>query len=96
MKFTRGIHITFRNFEYVHLELWGPSKNTTHSGGRYFMSIVDDFSRRVWVFVLKTKDEALINVTKNKQEKKLKYVRTDNGLEYMSHQFKELCSSKGL
>lgn len=66
------------------------------------MSIVDDFSRRVWVFVLKTKDEALtkfkewITVTENKQDKKLKYLRTDNGLEFMSQQFKDLYKSKGI
>lgn len=40
---------------YVHSDLWGASKDPTLGGGRYFLSIIDDFCRKVWVYILKTK-----------------------------------------
>lgn len=30
-------HITNKPFEYVHSDLWGPSRTSTHGGGKYFM-----------------------------------------------------------
>ena len=53
------------------------------------MSIVDDFSRRIWVVLLKHKDEALEKfkdwavLIENPTGKKLKRLRTDNGLELL-------------
>lgn len=41
--------------DYVHSDLWGPSRVESHSGGRYFMSIIDDHSRKLWIYILKTK-----------------------------------------
>lgn len=57
------------------------------------MTIVDDYSRRLWVFVLKTEDEAFTKfkdwlvLYENRLENKLKHLRTDNGLEYFSERF---------
>ena len=47
VKFCSGIHHSSRPFEYVHSDLWGPSKTLTHGGGFYFLSIIDDYSRKV-------------------------------------------------
>ncbi|GKA26417.1 ribonuclease H-like domain-containing protein [Tanacetum coccineum] len=43
--------------ELIHLDVWGPYKVISREGFRYFLTIVDDFSRSVWVYLLKTKDE---------------------------------------
>lgn len=43
--------------DYVYSDLWEPLKVATLSGVRYFMTIIDDYLRRVWVFCLKTKDQ---------------------------------------
>ena len=48
MKFGKGVHVTKAKLDYVHLDLWGPSRTVTHGGSRFFMSIIDDFSRSVW------------------------------------------------
>lgn len=50
--------------ELVHGDLCGPIQPETASGKRYFLLLVDDFSRYMWVYFLKTKDEAL-NAFKN-------------------------------
>ncbi|CAL8998429.1 unnamed protein product, partial [Prunus brigantina] len=31
-------------FHLIHCDIWGPHKHPTHSGARYFLTIVDDFS----------------------------------------------------
>lgn len=66
------------------------------------MSIVDDYSRRVWTYSLKTIDEATAKfkewllLTENKSGYKVKHLRTDNGLEYLSKEFKGLCTQRGI
>lgn len=61
------------------------------------MSIIDYFSRRVWVFVLRNKSDAFNTfkdwnaLTENKMGTKLKHIRTDNGLEFLSKPFKVFC-----
>jgi len=55
VKFGNGMHHSSRPFKDVNLDLWGPSKTLTHGGGSYFLSIIDDYYRRVWLFVLKKK-----------------------------------------
>ncbi|GJY43859.1 ribonuclease H-like domain-containing protein [Tanacetum coccineum] len=50
--------------ELVHHDVWGPYKITSRDGFRYFLTIVDDFSRAVWVYMLKGKydvDDSLIS-----------------------------------
>lgn len=45
--------------EYVHSDLWGsPNVTLSLSKCQYYISFVDDFSRKVWIYFLKTKDEA--------------------------------------
>ena len=69
---------------------------------KYFMTMVDDFSRKVWVYLLKSKDEAFETfktwkqLVENKTKKKIKVLRTDNGLEYLSDQFNKFCSNEGI
>lgn len=43
----------------AHSDLWGPSSVNSVGGGRYYMSIIDDFSRKCWIYILKEKSEAL-------------------------------------
>ena len=43
--------------DYVHADVWGPSTVPTHGGNRYFLSIIDNFSRKVFVFLMKHKSE---------------------------------------
>ncbi|GJX50519.1 ribonuclease H-like domain-containing protein [Tanacetum coccineum] len=40
------------------IDLWGPYRVHSREGYRYFLSIVDDYSKAVWVYLVKTKDES--------------------------------------
>ena len=35
--------------DYIHSDLWGPSRVPLFGGKRYMLAFVDDFSRKVWV-----------------------------------------------
>ena len=87
--------------ELVHTDVCGPMKKKTHGGASYFVTFIDDSSRKVWVYGLKTKDEVL-GVFKNfhamverETGKKLKCVRSDNGGEYIGP-FEEYCKQYGI
>jgi len=48
VKFSRkAIHSTKVPLEYIHSDLWGPSQSLSHGGARYFLSIIDDYSRMI-------------------------------------------------
>lgn len=36
---------THAPFDLLHCDIWGPHKVPTHSGARFFLTIVDDFTR---------------------------------------------------
>ncbi|GKC34154.1 ribonuclease H-like domain-containing protein [Tanacetum coccineum] len=40
-----------------HLDLWRPYKVTSSEGFRFFLTVVDDYTRAVWVYLIKSKDE---------------------------------------
>jgi hypothetical protein len=44
-----------RKLELVHTDLWGPSPVASLGGSRYYVTFIDDFSRKVWVYFLKNK-----------------------------------------
>ena len=58
------------------------------SGALYFVTFIDDHSRNVWGFALKTKDQVLDSfkelhaILERETRRKLKAIRADNGGEY--------------
>ena len=59
VKFTRKIHNTKGILDCIHSDLWGPSSVPSRGGANYMLTIIDDFSRKVWVFILKQKNNVL-------------------------------------
>jgi hypothetical protein len=43
--------------QLVHSDLCGPLSSPSFSGCKYFLTFIDDFSRRTWVYFLKLKSE---------------------------------------
>ncbi|CAH9141104.1 unnamed protein product [Cuscuta epithymum] len=88
--------------EYVHADVWGPASVSTHGGKRYFLSIIDDFSRKVWVRLLEHKSDVFVkfrewkNLVENQTGKKVKTIRTDNGLEFCNKDMDQLCVDCGI
>jgi len=42
-------------FELVHVDTWGPYHTKIHAGHRFFLTIVDDFTRTTWTHLMVTK-----------------------------------------
>jgi transposase InsO family protein len=79
--------------ELIHSDICEMNGVLTEGGQRYFMTMIDDASRCCYVYLLKTKDEAL-NCFKtykaeveNQLEKKIKCFRSNRGGEYFSNEF---------
>ena len=66
------------------------------------MIFIDDYTKFCYVYLLKTKDEALhyFKVYKteveNQLEKKIKRLRSDRGGEYFSNEFSKFCAVHGI
>ena len=59
VSFASGKHTSEVCLDYVHADLWGsPSVPASLRKCHYFLSLIDDYSRKVWVFFLKTKYQA--------------------------------------
>ncbi|KAL8148078.1 hypothetical protein AgCh_005425 [Apium graveolens] len=88
--------------QLVHGDLCGPIEPITSGGNKYFFLLVDDFSRAIWVYMLKGKDEAFsaFKIFRAKvedgAEKKIKVFRTDRGGEFNSNDFKTYCDDNGI
>lgn len=88
--------------QLVHGDLCGPIEPATTAGNKYFFLLVDDFSRSMWVYMLKSKDEALEAFKKFKarvedgKDKKVKVFRTDRGGEFTSKEFEKYCEEAGI
>ncbi|CAL1360545.1 unnamed protein product [Linum trigynum] len=88
--------------DLVHSDLCEPDVNVKSLGGaRYFVTFIDDHSRKTWVYTLKTKDQALdvfkqfLALVERETGKKLKCIRTDNGGEYRGP-FANFCKEHGI
>jgi hypothetical protein len=75
-----------RQLQLMHTDLCGPITPPTAGGKKYFVLIVDDFSRYMWLELIRSKDEALRFFKKvkalaeNEHGSKLLAFRSDRGV----------------
>nr|GEV11323.1 zinc finger, CCHC-type [Tanacetum cinerariifolium] len=83
-------------------DLCGPISPETESGKKYMFLLIDECTRYMWVYFLKSKDEALETFkefklkVENEVGKKLKSFRTDRGGEFTSREFTRYCKENGI
>ncbi|GFX01236.1 retrovirus-related Pol polyprotein from transposon TNT 1-94 [Trichonephila clavipes] len=88
--------------ELLHADLCGPINIESHGGAKYFMVIVDDFSGMYFTYFLKNKYEVfdIFSQFKAKYEnltdKRIKKIRTDNGLEFVNEQLDTYLANSGI
>lgn len=88
--------------QLLHMDLCGPLPHTAIGGFRYFLTITDDFSRKVTTYPLKEKRDVFKFFTsyQNRVERflntKVISVRTDQGLEFCSNEFEQLFDKLGI
>ncbi|GJW81325.1 retrovirus-related pol polyprotein from transposon TNT 1-94 [Tanacetum coccineum] len=84
------------------MDLCGPLRVQSINGKKYILVIVDDYSRFTWVKFLRSKDETpvfVINLLKQLQvslNKTVRFVRTDNGTEFVNKNLTDFYESVGI
>ena len=82
--------------------LCGPITPATHGGRKYFILLVDDCSRFMWLQLLTSKIEAAEAIKQFKacaeaeSGKKLRVLRTDRGGKFTSAKFVVYCADQGV
>ena len=78
-------------FNRIYCDIWGGYPAASYSGAHYFLTIVDDYSRTTWVYLMRMKSETFTCLTnfcamvKNQFNCTIKHVHTDNGQEFLSN-----------
>jgi len=86
----------------VHSDVCGPMSATARGGYHYFITFTDDLSRYGYVYLMKHKSEALEkfkefqNEVENQLGKKIKFLRSDRGGEYLSQEFDSHLKERGI
>jgi transposase InsO family protein len=87
--------------ELIHSNSCGPMPSSSISRYVYYVSFIDDYSRKTWVYFLKSKDEVFSKfkefkaLIENLSERKIKILRSDNRGEYTSKKFLNYCKYVG-
>ena len=79
--------------ELVNKNVWGPAQVSSLGGSCYYVTFIDDATRKTWIYCIQNKSvvfdtfkkwKALVEIDTGK---KLKCLRSDNGGEYYSKEF---------
>ena len=81
-------------FEFVHTDVWGPSRSTSTLGFRYFVTFIDDYSRCTWLFLMKTQ-KFHVDI-RTQFSTSIRILISDNAKEYFTTPFSSFMSSHGI
>ena len=87
--------------DLIHSDICDSKFVQTRGGNKYFITFVDDSSKYYYVYLFKSKDEAIEKFVlykhevKNQLNKKIKVIRSDQGGEYESP-FVDVCTQHGI
>ena len=102
LPFTPSVSVTSEIFQLVHADVWGPYKQKTHDNCIYFLTIVEDFSKATWIYLMPDKGlvpsmfRQFIPYVKNQFDKTIKVLRTDNGTEFVNSALSTFLAELGI
>lgn len=89
--------------ELLHMDLTGPREERSIGGSRHILTIVVDYSRKIFMHYLKYKNEMhnkireFIKRAENYiSEKMVKKIGTDNGTEFLNIKLEQITKEKGM
>ncbi|KAJ9548930.1 hypothetical protein OSB04_021473 [Centaurea solstitialis] len=91
-----------QKLELVHTDVYGPTPVSSLGGSNYYVTFIDDSTRKVWVYFLKNKFDVFNTFKKWKTaveleiDLKVKCLKSDNGGEYISTEFTNYCAEHGI
>ncbi|PLW34541.1 hypothetical protein PCASD_12926 [Puccinia coronata f. sp. avenae] len=91
-----------RPLECIHMDLCGPITPASRGGNKYFLKIIDGYSKYRFIYPLRCKSDTFstflvfLNQAENFTNQRLHSVVSDNGGEFVNASFKALYSDKGI
>ena len=88
--------------ELIHSDVYGPTKVSSIGGSRFYVTFIDDSTRKVWVYFLKNKSDVFSTfkrfkaAVENETNLKIKCLKSDNGGEYNKTEFIDYCAEHGI
>lgn len=88
--------------ELVHSDICGPINPISNGGKRYFITFIDEFSRKKWVHFLQEKSEAFIAfrsfraLVEKETGCSIQIFHTNHRGEFPSQEFISFCESHGI
>ena len=79
--------------ELVHTDVWGPAHVSSLGGSHYYVTFIDDATRKTQIYYIRNKSDVFDTFKKwkalveNETGKKLKCLKSNNGGEYFSKEF---------
>jgi len=98
---TQTIPVSSKPLEMIHSDVW-TTKIESIGGCKYYVSFIDDHTRKVWVYSMKHKGEMFqhfLNFKAMVEKEKgvsIKCLRFDGGGEYSSNEFNEYLKEHGI
>jgi len=86
----------------VHTYVCGPFEKASLRGSSYFVSFIDDYSRKAWIYLLNRKSEVFLTfkrlkaMSETQSGNKILKLRSDGGGEYTSHEFGKFYENEGI
>ena len=80
-------------FDIIHVDIWDPFSVQSIHGHKYFLTVVDDFTRFTWIHLMKNKSEtrnlliSFVAFVQNQFSRNIKVIRSDNGQEFHWKEF---------
>ena len=88
--------------DLIHSSMCGPMSNKYLGGHIYYVTFIDDHSRKTWLYLLKTKVKVFEKFKEFRSEvetlteRKIKTLRSDNGGEYTSKELIAYCKESSI
>jgi hypothetical protein len=90
---TQTTHVSSKPLEMIHSDVW-TTKTMSIGGYKYYMSFINDHTKKVWVYFMKHKGEVFqhflnFKVMVKEKDVSIKCIRSDGRGEYFSNEFNE-------
>jgi transposase InsO family protein len=93
---------TDKPLELLHMDLFGPIDYISIGWSKYYLVIVDDYSRFTWVFFLQEKSQTqetlkgFLRQAQNEFGLRIQKIRSDNGTEFKNSQIDGFLEDEGI
>ena len=90
--------------EFIHSDLCGPMSYFSLRGYKYYVTFINDHSRKTWIYFLKSKKSKEVlqrfqefkSLVENQTRRKIRVLISDNGGEYSSKEFVGYYKQEGI